>query len=528
MAVDVKRQSGKFPCGPVARGAIVAGDTFVARLAVRLISALLVVLAALTNHPLSSSLALAQSEAREVEAQRNQPREENVQPTREAVPPEGESVEPRQEVIELGEEATEPGEESAAPKEEAVAAATAARLRKRRYDATADGDFHKGARREAPDPFRALGLRAGAFVISPELQASLEFTDNVFAANDDRQSDVARVLRGRVDVRSDWRRHALELRLMGARRYFESHPSENEASFEGQLRGRLDIRRRTTLSGALGYSLSQEARSSVNATPGAETRPDIRTRSASLTLAHRFNRLALQLRGSLTETIQDDALSEDGSIDKGDDESYLEKGLSLRGGYLSSPGNEIFVLAEWRRQSFAAPSDNDGLSRNSLSRALSLGITKRMGGKLRGEARIGYARIEPEESALPAVAGLIVDAGLIWEPSALTRLEVTAKSRLSPTTLSGSLGALERTFALDVRHALRRYLIATAGLGYTIQDYEGSGLEERQWALRAGVEYLFNRNLAFLAGYDYSELMSTEPGRGYHENRLRFTLRARR
>ena len=92
----------------------------------------------------------------------------------------------------------------------------------------------------------------------------------------------------------------------------------------------------------------------------------------------------------------------------------------------------------------------------------------------------------------------------------------------------GSAGALEYTSDIELRHSLRRYMIVTAGVAYQYQDFDSVDLVEREVRLRAGVEYLFNREFALLAQYEHTRFSSTDANRDFQENLFSLGIRARR
>jgi len=335
-------------------------------------------------------------------------------------------------------------------------------------------------------------------------------------------------VRPSLAIRSDWRRHALEFESSGLASFHDAFASEDERAFQTVLRGRLDVRRRTRLTGEVGYALTQEERNSLNFSAGAGERPDVRTRTANLALEHRFNRLALRVRGALLETDEDDTTLADGTIDRADDESYRDRTLGLRAGYEFSPGHEFFADAEISRLDFGAPSDNDGILRDADGHTLRLGLRKAFGARLSGEASVGYGRYTPDDDRLEVVDGVLFDANVVWQASDLTRWRLAARSGLGVTTLTGSLGSLNRSVGVDVRHAFRRYLYANAGVTYSIQDYGGVDLKEEDLVLTAGLEFYVSPDISLSAGYAFDRFTSNQAGRNYDENDFHLGLRVRR
>lgn len=70
------------------------------------------------------------------------------------------------------------------------------------------GDTVASRARPELDP---LGIRAGAFLIFPELAIDEIYNDNIFAENNDETDDFITSIQPEVTIESDWSRHALAI-----------------------------------------------------------------------------------------------------------------------------------------------------------------------------------------------------------------------------------------------------------------------------------------------------------------------------
>ena len=61
------------------------------------------------------------------------------------------------------------------------------------------------------------GIRAGSFLFQPSASASVEFDSNFFLSETDPEQTVRTQLAPRLEIRSDWNRHAIKLSAGGAR-----------------------------------------------------------------------------------------------------------------------------------------------------------------------------------------------------------------------------------------------------------------------------------------------------------------------
>ncbi len=389
-------------------------------------------------------------------------------------------------------------------------------------------DDRRPARFARLDPFDAVGVRIGSFILYPEVELGLAAFNNVFHTRTDRRGDLALEARPAVRAVSTWARHALEVRAAGDTSFHNRFSSEDDHGALLEARGRLDITRRTSIEALASWALAQEERGSIDAPASARDRADVETRRVAVSANHRINRLSLQLRGTLTDVTYGPVTTAAGDVVSNDDRDYTERGAALRVGWLLKPGLSVFGEVAANTRDHAAVPD-DGIVRDSSGEryraGLSFGDTDAI---LRGEVSIGYGRQHFESRELSGIDGILVDANLAWRMSALTSLLLTARSGIAETIVSGSGGAMTHTAGVEVRHAFRRHLIGSAAARYTHWDYSDVALSESEFAVLLGLEYHISREVALLGRYEHSAFDSTDPSRRYDADEVRLGVRVRR
>ena len=184
------------------------------------------------------------------------------------------------------------------------------------------------------EPYDPVGIKVGSFILFPEVETGLRWNSNVLSSPN-AESDVAYTLTPSARLVSDWSRHALEFNARATLSYFSEFDTENDQGFDIEARGRLDFTRRSNLQGLIAHSLNQESRSAIDAS-NAPDRTDVETQRAALTFNHRFNRLTVQLRGSLeTRDFSDDTFG--GVTNSNDDRDSDEWEQAVRATWNSSP-----------------------------------------------------------------------------------------------------------------------------------------------------------------------------------------------
>jgi hypothetical protein len=377
------------------------------------------------------------------------------------------------------------------------------------------------------EPFDARGIRLGSFVLLPEAEIGSLYNSNVFRSSQAR-SDIAFDVRPSARLVSNWRQHAVEFRAVGAFSQFNEFTTENDRAYTVEARGRYDLSRRTNVETLVSRDVAQESRSSINASTAAADRANITTDRFAAALNHRFNRLSLQLRGSVAETNYGDVAAIGGGTISNNDRDVRTTEEALRASWEFKPTLFGFVEAGLNQRSYKSASLSDGIQRDSTGERYRVGVSfGNTGQKLRGEVSTGYGRQTPDDARLREISGILFDANLAYRYSALTSFLLTAKSDVTETTLANSAGAFSHQVGVEARHAFHRYLIGTAGLTYTTQDYEGVSLREHEWKSALGLEYYVNREVTLFGKYQHTAFESTDKARNYNADELRVGVRIR-
>lgn len=376
------------------------------------------------------------------------------------------------------------------------------------------------------EPFDPVGIRIGTFVLFPEVELGGSWYSNVLRSGNP-ESDIALDVRPAARFVSDWNVHALEFRAASTLSFFSELDSENDRGYQLEARGRLDVTRRTNLQGFVSRDYSQESRSAIDANAAGE-RANLTLDRAGATLNHRFNRLSFQLRGTVSEYDYSD-VNVGNTVQSNADRNYTAYDGAVRARWEFKPTLTGFVEVEGNQRDYDVVAQSDGISRDSKGQRYRAGIefgnTSEI---LRGEISLGYGVQTPDDKRLDSIEGIILDANLAWRVTKLTTLAFNARSDVSETTTADSGGVFTRSVGVEARHAFQRQLIGTAGITYTMQDYQGVDIDESEWRGDLGVEYFLSREMVLFGRYRHTIFESTSPGADYTSDELHVGMRLRR
>lgn len=377
------------------------------------------------------------------------------------------------------------------------------------------------------EPYDPIGMKFGSFVYFPEAELAGLYNSNVFSSPV-AERDVAFDLTTSSRLVSNWSRHALELRSTSNWSFYDEYNSENDKDYELEARGRLDFARRSNLQGSISHERAQESRSAIDAQT-AGTRPNIDVDSANLTLTHAFNRLEVQVRASLSDEDIGNARDGFGGIVDNNDRDRRTDEEYVRLTYEFKPSFSVFAEGGINTRDYKIAAYTDGLSRDSDGQRYRIGFDFGDEGQiLRGEFSLGYGVQNPDESSLGEVEGLLFDSNVTWRVSELTALRLSGRTDIYDTTTPGSGGVLSHEIGLEARHAFLTYLVGTAGITYTVNDYEGVDIKEDEFRLNLDAEYYASRELILFGAYQHTEFSSNLPEDDWNSDEFRVGVRVRR
>ena len=375
------------------------------------------------------------------------------------------------------------------------------------------------------EPYDPIGVKVGSFVLFPEVEFGGAANSNVFRAANAR-FDTTFDVRPSARLVSNWNRHALEFSARGTASFYNEFSTENEKSYTLEARGRVDISKRTNVQASVSRDVSQESRSVLEAR-NVGTRADVTTDTATVALNHRFNRLSMQLRGSVTDRAYGDSSSVGVAV-ANDGRDYTTYEQAVRASWEFKPTLAAFTEVAINQRDYGSI-DAGGIDRSSTGERYKVGLSFGNTGEfLRGEVGAGWGVQHPSNSSLPDVSGVIVDANLTYRPNALTSFAFAARSDFGETTATGVGGVRSQFVGVEARHAFRRDLIGTAGLGYTVSSYAGSTLSEDELRSTLGLEYFLNRETVLFSKYAHTAFSSNAANASYDADEVRVGVRIRR
>ncbi len=375
------------------------------------------------------------------------------------------------------------------------------------------------------DPWEPLGLRAGSFVVSPAITQSLGYDTNPNRSTTAVKGSLFSRTDGELGIRSDWSTHSFTSNLRAGYSYFLEQRDASRPDATGTANLKLNLSRDTDVDLDARLSLDTQRPGSTNFNAATRERPNVYGYGASAGVTQRYNRLSLNLRGSIDRTSYDNATDVAGGLIRQSDRNLVQYGVRARAGYELTPGMTPFIEVSSDTRVFDEKADANGFRRGSVGAGARIGTSFELSRLLTGEASVGYQQRSYDDPRLKELRGIVGDAALIWSATPLTTVTLRGSTDLADTTLSGVSGSVNRRVGLEVAHALRRNWSITGFANAARASFDGNGPTEDTYQLGVRTEYRLTRTTSVRASFTHERLTSTAPGSDYTANIFLLGLR---
>ena len=347
------------------------------------------------------------------------------------------------------------------------------------------------------DPFAPAGVHVGTFVLRPAIEVMTGYDTNPARSATNPKGSTQLTIAPELLGTSNWERHQLDIAIRGAYYDYPDVPFADRPNVDARADGRIDVTKDTRIDVQGRYIVSTDYPGSPNIGADFAKLPIYTDVGTTLGVGQRFNRLDLSLKGTFDRIDWQDSLLTNGTHQSNADRDYDQYGGILRGSYEVSPGVKPFVEADVDTRVHDLKLDRTGADRDSDGVAAKVGTAFEFTRTLTGEISVGYLNRYYLDPNLPNIHAPLLDASLIWAASALTTIKFVGSTNVNESVLTDVSGVLVHNNGLEISHALRRWLIATAKFGYEIDDYIGSLRQDRRYVASLAMSYKVNRDLWF-------------------------------
>lgn len=390
------------------------------------------------------------------------------------------------------------------------------------------GRFTSVRERQTPG-YEAVGIPVGTFTLSPTINVSGEYTDNIFAAKTGKVGDEYARIEPSALLQSNWSQRSLTVSANGRLDRYADHSSEDISSVNVSAYGVQQFGDSTKLRILGRYVNDRESREAQTAFAFTERPVNFETMSGGLGVTQRFSHFMLSGEAGFIRYNYHDATLVGGTPIDEDFRDQDTFRLRVRAEIAQSPSLAYFVEGTRSTTSYDERDLGSGNSRGSTKYELLGGSRFELPFGARGEIGIGYVNAAFNGAQFRNFSGLAVSSKVLLFPTQLTTVTLTARRSVSDSGTPNSTGYIATNGSIQVDHELLRNVILGAGLQYERDTFNGVDRRDSRIGATASAEYRLGHNWSVRADYDFIDLAShgAESYRSFSRNRASIGIRYR-
>ena len=360
------------------------------------------------------------------------------------------------------------------------------------------------------DPYAAVGIRAGAFLLKPAVEIRSGYDSNP-ARTPVRRGSPLVVVAPELQVKSEFDRHELNAEIRTSYVADPALPVLSHPTVEAKVAGRYDVSETTKIIGEARYRLDAE-NLAVPSAKGMQIIPvGMSSPGMTVGIQQKFGAVDLSVKALADHTVFQGSRPDNGTAKSNRDRNFGQYGAQSRISYALTPQFSPFVDVTIDRRIHDQSVDFNGLRRDSAGLSVSVGASLALPGWLAGELSVGHVMRNYADPLLLAVAGYFVDAALSYRPAKGTTILFATTSEIAETTVPGLSGTLQRDAIVQLAQQLDPQRTATFRAGYGRDQYFGSPRHDNRFFVSAGLTWKVSRMLQLNAELRQEWLHSNAP-----------------
>jgi hypothetical protein len=372
------------------------------------------------------------------------------------------------------------------------------------------------------------GWRAGSFRVKPQLDIAAGYTDNFAAAETDPEESAVYEVSGRLDIASDWGRHALNASLFVPSTTYESNYTTTD--YIATVGGRIDVDRSLSIDAGVGYGDRAEPLGFSDA--GITLRRPLRYDDASayVGFSKTFNRLRIAGRAEYQDLDFQRARLINGTPIEFNERDVSVLTYGLRADYAVTDTTAFFVSATANERDHDLDPPDVPVNQDSEGQEYLVGVNFDITHAMRGEVAVGQLNQSYDEPGVDDQSGLAARGQIEWFPDELMTVSLGVERAVQNSRTADASTYVGTDISLGVDYEYRRNINFNVTAGYSDDEYEEIDRDDTRWSIYATAEYEVNRTMAvtFSAGHIEQSSDGVDAGRNYDANVGLIGIRLRR
>lgn len=351
---------------------------------------------------------------------------------------------------------------------------------------------------EAFDP---APMRWGSFFAQPELKAGLTSDSNLFATEQNEESDVITHLAATLGLQSNWNRNQLGAKISGRQNEYADFGSESNFDFRSQLYGRLDVSRDVSINGEVYYDDRTEARTQL-ANDSSNVEPiQLNVTGARAVANYQNDRTRLSAGLTVEGRDYDDGRTAAGAEFDQDFRDRTTTTALLVASYAVTPNVAVFAQVRNTDSDYdkQTPIGGELFDRDSTGYNLQGGVDFELTSLLRGRIGVGYLEEDRKDSRFEDLDGLTLDGRLQWFPSQIVTVTFNGSRAVEAQGLLEVPNAVATKFGAKADYEFRRNVVLSVSGEVGDVDFDEINRTDEISNISISAKYKLNRNAHFEA-----------------------------
>lgn len=377
------------------------------------------------------------------------------------------------------------------------------------------------------NPYEAVGVRFGTFILKPSIESGITATSNADSSADGSEAVLSETTL-RLNAVSDWSSHSATIDAYGNFRKTLSGQEVDDVRGGVDAALDLDLGNEYRARGTFTYLAAPESAASPVVIVGTVDEPIHQVVGGTLGLEKDMGKARFGITGGISHDSYGDAELEGGGTLSQSDRDATLYALTLRAGYEISPALTPFVETEIGRNQYDQEVDSAGYQRSSDRYAVRGGLEVDLGEKFSGEIAAGWIREDFDDERLVPLSTPTIEGELNWSPERGTDVTLSGSTILEGTTTPGESGSVLYSSTLGIERQIRSNLTGNALLGAAYRNYAESDGYDVILNAEASLTWWLNRYAGVVTRARHETVTSNLPDRDAETNSVFLGLKVQR
>ncbi|OFW88913.1 MAG: hypothetical protein A3B66_06985 [Alphaproteobacteria bacterium RIFCSPHIGHO2_02_FULL_46_13] len=363
------------------------------------------------------------------------------------------------------------------------------------------------------DPsYDPIGLDVWAFTLNPSLTTSTKFTDNVYAVDNNAQSDRIWIARGELLLKSNFTRHKLNVRSFTELGRYSDFGSEDYDDHGISMDARIDVTDSDNIPLTFNFAKLHEDRE--NPDNQGNLNPLLyRLSEGSAGLVHTQQTIIYKIITTLRRMVYEDSEGTSGTIDQ----SVRDKdifGVYTNVGIIPDAIIAPYIYGNFLKLDYPHL-EASGISRNSTDIEAGLGTIVTISALTRLSFNAGQKNRNFDDNAFDDLKTFTYGSNISWEPLEYLSFLLEADKTIQEATFTGTSASINTTYRISANYQIRDNLYLQPAYSLLDRNYQGAaGGRLQTESSGLNIVYKMNPNIWMNASYQHTNQDKKEDASG--------------